>query len=78
MSVETRETGPEGARSTVRRLDVGRAVAATRVRTMNWRLPYNTTNRDIFSTLRQSHSRFGKAGDRGMCLHPIPHTNIEH
>ena len=64
MSVEMREAALKGARSTVRRLDVGRAAAATRIRTASERLPRNTIHGDAFPVWRQSRSRFSKAGTR--------------
>lgn len=65
MSAEMREAGPDGARPTVRRLDVGRAAAATCARTMTQRLPHKTSHADFFSAWRQSRSRFSKAGGWG-------------
>ncbi len=62
MSVAMREAAPKGARSTVRRLVVGRAAAATCVRTVSERLPRTAIHGNAFPVWRQSRSRSSKAG----------------
>lgn len=66
MSVEMREAAPKEARPTVHRPDVGRAAAATCIRTMSERLPRKTSHGDAFPVWRQSRSRFSKAGNSGL------------
>lgn len=64
MRAEMHEAASKGARSAFRRRDVGRAAAATCIRTVSERLPHKTSHGDAFPVWRQSRSRFGQAGTR--------------
>ena len=59
MRAEMHEAASKGARSAFRRRDVGRAAAATCIRTVSERLPHKTSHGDAFPVWRQSRSRFG-------------------